>query len=150
MSKKIICTNPEGNCLLGNCDQCSWGKEVASPVAMIEKMQQERKQPTKAKHPVNLGGKFTVVEKHCMFATSKKIWITRVEYNKPWTIVFWNDGSITRCQCATGDTYTKEAGLAICILKKLANNEDVVATLQHWCGEEDKLNLTDVRRKLRK
>ena len=51
--------------------------------------------------------------------------IKDVIYNNPATIVIWKDGSktVVKCQKETGDTYNKELGLAMCIIKKCCGNK---------------------------
>lgn len=50
--------------------------------------------------------------------------IKDVYYNGPATIVWWDDGTktVVRCQAAKGDTYDKEKGLAMAIIKKVYGN----------------------------
>ena len=50
--------------------------------------------------------------------------IKDVIFNDPATVVIWNDNSktVVKCQKETGDTYNKELGLAMCIIKKLSGN----------------------------
>ena len=51
--------------------------------------------------------------------------IKDVIFNDPATIVLWTDGSktVVKCQKETGDTYNKELGLAMCIIKKCCGNK---------------------------
>lgn len=44
--------------------------------------------------------------------------IEKVIFNKPATIVFWDDETKTIVKCSNEDTYSKETGLAMCICKK--------------------------------
>lgn len=48
--------------------------------------------------------------------------IERVIFNDPATIVFWEDKTKTVVICQPEDTYSKETGLALCIIKKLYGN----------------------------
>jgi hypothetical protein len=48
--------------------------------------------------------------------------IKDVIFNEPATIIFWTDGSKTVVKCQDGDTYSKELGMAMCIIKKLSGN----------------------------
>ncbi len=48
--------------------------------------------------------------------------IKNVIYNKPATIVLWKDGTKTVVKCQPGDTYDREKGLAMCIIKRLFND----------------------------
>lgn len=49
----------------------------------------------------------------------KSIYITKVIYNNPATMVFWSDGTKTIAKCHEDDTYSCEQGLNVCILKKV-------------------------------
>lgn len=53
----------------------------------------------------------------------KMLNIKKVIFNDPATIVLWMDGTKTVVKCTEGDTYDKEKGLALCIIKKLCNND---------------------------
>lgn len=44
--------------------------------------------------------------------------IKRVKYNKPWTIVWWKDGEVTRSKCADTDVYSEAAGFNACVAKR--------------------------------
>ena len=50
--------------------------------------------------------------------------IEKVTFNEPATIVFWKDGTKTVSKCSHGDTFNKETGLAMCIIRKLCNNRN--------------------------
>ena len=43
-------------------------------------------------------------------------------FNDPATICYWNDGTKTVVKCQEGDTYSPEAGLALCYMKKILGN----------------------------
>ena len=43
--------------------------------------------------------------------------IKRVKYDKPWTIVWWADGDVTRSKCADTDVYSEAAGFNACVAK---------------------------------
>lgn len=51
--------------------------------------------------------------------------IKDVIFNDPATIVFWTDGTktIVKCQKENGDTYSKETGLSMAIVKKVYGNK---------------------------
>lgn len=51
--------------------------------------------------------------------------IKDVIFNDPATIVIWKDGTktVVKCQKDKGDTYSKEHGLAMCIIKKMYGNK---------------------------
>lgn len=75
------------------------------------------------------------------------VYIKKVIYNDPATIVFWNDGTKTVSKCAKEDTYNAEMGLTLAIMKKLVSNEFVSKTLHDWVPVEGQKvkTLTDVR-----
>lgn len=65
--------------------------------------------------------------------------IDRVIFNNPATIVFWKDGTKTVVKKQKGDRYSKEAGLALCYMKKvLGNKGNFNNQFRKWCGEETK------------
>lgn len=65
-----------------------------------------------------------------------KIFIKKVMYNKPAVIVFWSDGSKTSATCGENDTYDKEKGLALCIVKRLMSNSRIHELFQAFAGTE--------------
>ena len=93
-----------------------------------------------SKNP-NIGGKFTVSAKSflrydntksILYLDNKDIYIKRVIYNNPATIVFWSDDTKTVAKCHEDDTYSEEMGLILCCLKKLAGSSEVRALLHNW------------------
>ena len=51
--------------------------------------------------------------------------IEKIMYKPPATIVFWNDDTKTVAVCEKGDTYNRELGFALCVLKKKYGNKTV-------------------------
>lgn len=49
--------------------------------------------------------------------------IKKVIFNKPATIVYWEDGTKTVVKCGKDDTYSEETGLALCFMKKALGNK---------------------------
>lgn len=43
--------------------------------------------------------------------------IKRVKYDKPWTIVWWADGDVTRSKCAENDVWSETVGFNACVAK---------------------------------
>lgn len=43
--------------------------------------------------------------------------IKRVKYDKPWTIVWWADGDVTRSKCAENDVWSESVGFNTCVAK---------------------------------
>lgn len=75
----------------------------------------------------------------------KDVYITKVIYNNPATVVFWSDGKKTTCKCQQGDTYNKEIGLMLCVLKRLASSEQVAKLFNDWVTEDNVIDLKKVR-----
>lgn len=44
--------------------------------------------------------------------------IKRVKYDNPWTIVFWEDGTVTKSKCHKNDVWSEAAGLNACVAKR--------------------------------
>lgn len=51
-------------------------------------------------------------------AFSEKIYIEKVIFNEPATIVLWSDGSKTVVKCKEGEEFDPDVGLAMCICKR--------------------------------
>ena len=49
--------------------------------------------------------------------------IKQVYFNEPVTVVLWENGEKTIVRCQDGDTYSKESGLAIAIMKYMSGNK---------------------------
>lgn len=60
--------------------------------------------------------------------------IDKVVFNNPATIVFWKDGTKTVTKCHDCDTFNKETGLAMCIIRKLCNNRHYNHVFEKYCG----------------
>lgn len=64
--------------------------------------------------------------------------IERVIFSNPATIVIWKDGIKTVAKCRKGDTYSKEAGLAICYMKKImGSRKKFLKVMKKWIPEEN-------------
>lgn len=59
-------------------------------------------------------------------------------FNDPATICYWTDGTKTVVKCQEGDTYSPEAGLALCYMKKILGNtsKDLNKELHKYIPEE--------------
>lgn len=65
--------------------------------------------------------------------------IVDVIYNKPATIVFWDDGTKTVVKCGKHDKYTGEHGLVMAIVKKLyGNNGRYYDIIRKWLPEDER------------
>lgn len=64
--------------------------------------------------------------------------ITKVVFNDPATIVFWNDGSKTVVKCNPEDKFDPEKGLAMACMKKLFGNNGFYNDIfRKWLPEEE-------------
>lgn len=48
--------------------------------------------------------------------------IKKVYFGGGWTVVAWEDGAVTRVKCQEGETFDKEKGVAMCIIKYMFGN----------------------------
>ena len=69
--------------------------------------------------------------------------IKKIMYKPPATIVFWNDGTKTVSVCERGDTYNKELGFALCVLKKKYGNKMVHEMLDTYVHNANKYSEKD-------
>lgn len=85
------------------------------------------------KHNADYGGTLEEYMHHYgVLARCEKIYITKVLYNNPATIVFWSDGTQTRNICPPDTLYNPDTGLAFCMLKKLMGNDEVAKLFNDW------------------
>lgn len=62
--------------------------------------------------------------------------ITKVVFNRPATIVFWDDGTKTIVKCDGEDIYSEEVGIAMCIAKKaLGNKSNYNNVIKKWTNK---------------
>lgn len=59
--------------------------------------------------------------------------IERVIFNDPATVVFWKDGTKTVSKCSEGDTFNKEHGLAMCIIRYVTANRRYNDVFEKYC-----------------
>lgn len=65
--------------------------------------------------------------------------VKNVYFNNPMTVVMWNDGTKTIVECQSGDVYSAETGLALCIAKKaLGNMPNFNNVFKKWIPEDKK------------
>ena len=87
--------------------------------------------------------------------STKMVYIKKVLYNNPVTVVWWSDGTVTRNRCPENVTYNPDTGLLFCITKRLLGNNDVAEIFNAWSLPENKeannayITLKDVRKTLR-
>lgn len=68
--------------------------------------------------------------------SERNIYITKVFYRNPATIVMWSDGTKTMSKCHGGDIYSPETGLVMCVLKKLTSGSQVRNLIHDWVTDE--------------
>ena len=67
--------------------------------------------------------------------------IKQVYFNEPVTVVLWENGDKTIVRCQDGDTYSKESGLAIAIMKYMSGNKGRFNDIfKKWIPESDEKN----------
>lgn len=82
-----------------------------------------------------------------------KVYVEKVLYNNPATIVFWSDGTQTRNVCPKDTPYNPDTGLAFCMLKKLIGNTEMAKLYNDWelkdCHNDKNhwVELRDVRKR---
>ena len=69
--------------------------------------------------------------------------IKKIMYKPPATIVFWNDGTKTVAVCEKEDTYNRELGFALCVLKKKYGNKKVHDMLDKYVHGVSKYSKDD-------
>lgn len=76
---------------------------------------------------------FSYSERSIIMLRNKNVEITKVIFNNPATIVFWNDGSKTVVKCSEDECFDEEKGLAMAISKKaLGNQGNYYNTFEKW------------------
>ena len=76
--------------------------------------------------------------------TAGKGGISRVIFNEPATIVFWDDGEKTVVKCQNDEPYDKEKGLALCYMKKaLGNKSNFNNVFKQFIQEENYISEGD-------
>lgn len=76
------------------------------------------------------------------------VYIDKVLYNDPVTVVFWSDGTKTVSKVHADDKYNPEVGLILCILKKIHGSTGVRDLLRLWVPKngENWVSVHDVRK----
>ena len=68
---------------------------------------------------------------------SRKIYIERVIFNGPATIVFWTDDTKTVVKCGKDETFDPEKGLAMAISKKMFGNQgNYLKEFKRWLNQD--------------
>lgn len=64
--------------------------------------------------------------------------IRKVIFNAPATVVLWSDGTKTVVKCGPDDIFDKEKGLAMAIVKKMADNDSRFhKVFKKWCKPDE-------------
>ena len=68
--------------------------------------------------------------------SSKTLNFKKVVYNDTarTTTIWWNDYDFTTVKAVEGDTYSREAGFALCVLKKQVGNREFADIMNAYCG----------------
>ena len=125
------------------------------------------KQETKMEETVNKDRTLTfqeVIEKMIKVLANKEprfggyvmingqyVYIKKVIYNDPATVVIWSDGVKTTSKRDERDGYNPEFGLVLAVMKRLTNSAYVAKLLHDWAPEEGQtfVELKDVRKRNR-
>lgn len=77
------------------------------------------------------------------------IYLKEVIYNNPVVVCNWSDGSKTTAKCQSGDEYSPEVGLTICVFKRMHGNQFFQDLINNWTPTtgEKKITLKDVFKK---
>lgn len=73
------------------------------------------------------------------------LYIKKVIYSNPVTVIEWSDGVKTSSRCQEGDVYNPETGLAIAFLKRLHGVEETVRLLTEWTPKNSNQKVVSLR-----
>lgn len=76
------------------------------------------------------------------FVDVRDIYIVKVMYNNPATIVFWSDGTKSVSKCSGGDKYDPQIGLYLAVLKRFSST--VGKLYDDWHPDVDRDNKTSI------
>lgn len=65
--------------------------------------------------------------------------LKRVLFTSPATVAWFIDGSKTTAIAGHGDTYDKETGLAVCMLKRVLGNKEYRRIMDEYCYDKKEL-----------
>lgn len=79
-----------------------------------------------------------------LYGVRSTIYIKKVLFNKPATIIFWSDDTKTVVKCGKDDVYDPEKGLAMAIAKKaLGNKGSYFNEFKKWLPKEESSEETE-------
>ena len=105
------------------------GNKYTTPVYLLSRYKSNPKKDIKCKTIV----KATLVESP---KSSKTINFKKIVYNDTarTTTIWWNDYDFTTVKAVDGDAYSREAGFALCVLKRQLGNREFADTMNAYCG----------------
>lgn len=127
--------------ICGGPNYCPYKKDIEKNIRKEIKteMFKQHKQP-------KFGGGFYALDES---GNTILIYIKKVIYNAPATIVFWSDGTKTVAKCDERDVFNPEMGLLLCYIKRTFGNETVHKLLLDWSTRMDcdTITLSEVRKR---
>lgn len=108
------------------------GDKYTTPVYLFSRSKSNPKKDIRCKTIV----KATLVESPKSLKNSKIINFKKVVYNDTarTTTIWWNDYDFTTVKAIEGDAYSREAGFALCVLKRELGNREFADTMNAYCG----------------
>lgn len=105
------------------------GDKYTTPVYLYSRSKSNPKKDIRCKTIV----KATLVESP---KSSKIVSFKKVVYNDTarTTTIWWNDYDFTTVKAIEGDSYSREAGFALCVLKRQLGNREFADTMNAYCG----------------
>lgn len=105
------------------------GDKYTTPVYLFSRSKSNPKKDIRCKTII----KATLVESP---KSSKIVSFKKVVYNDTarTTTIWWNDYDFTTVKAIEGDAYSREAGFALCVLKRQLGNREFADTMNAYCG----------------
>ncbi len=105
------------------------GDKYTTPVRLYSRSKNNPKKDIKCKTII----KTTLAESS---KTTKNINFKKVVYNDTarTTTIWWNDYDFTTVKAIEGDAYSREAGFALCVLKRQLGNRVFADTMNAYCS----------------
>ena len=137
MEKKLELRDDDKTVLIGNM---TTGYSYVTPKEAEEiRMKNDREMMEDLQD--TLTKMFLCSERSIIMLRNKNVEITKVIFNNPATIVFWNDGSKTVVKCSEDECFDEEKGLAMAISKKaLGNQGNYYNTFEKWLPEKEEFD----------
>lgn len=105
------------------------GDKYTTPVYLYSRSKNNPKKDVKCKTII----KATLTESSKI---TKNVNFKKVVYNDTarTTTIWWNDYDFTTVKAIEGDAYSREAGFALCVLKRQLGNREFADTMNAYCG----------------